>query len=141
MNLGPVTDTELLNFLSELDRHFKAHYLSERPDLYADEGPLSYEKYRKVGATFGKRYIKLSVAEVPRPGNTYPVTRVTFASGVQERVLCSTYCFIDRETGDILKPAGASSPAKGIRGNIHSGDWWSARGDKALGPYGVASLR
>lgn len=28
------------------------------------------------------------------------------------------FCFIDKETGDIYKPAGTKAPAKGARGNI-----------------------
>ena len=34
----------------------------------------------------------------------------------------SICCFIDKSTGDIYKPAGTKSPAKGIRYNIHR-DW------------------
>ena len=30
----------------------------------------------------------------------------------------SAFCFIDRATGDIFKPAGYNAPAKGARGNI-----------------------
>jgi len=30
----------------------------------------------------------------------------------------SVYCFIDKTTGDILKPASSKTPAKGSRGNI-----------------------
>ena len=34
----------------------------------------------------------------------------------------SICCFIDKSTGDIYKPAGTKSPAKGIRYNLHR-DW------------------
>lgn len=34
----------------------------------------------------------------------------------------STYCFIDRATGDIYKPASYKAPAKGIRGNLFADD-------------------
>ncbi len=52
----------------------------------------------------------------------------------------SAYLFIDLTTGDILKPDGWKSPAKGARGNIRAGsadNWWNG----ACGPYGAAYLR
>lgn len=44
------------------------------------------------------------------------------------------YCFVDRGTGDILKPASYKTPAKGARGNIHD----ESNGMKRMGPYGPA---
>lgn len=44
------------------------------------------------------------------------------------------YCFINRENGDILKPATATAPAKGARGNVFDADY----GMKRMGPYGPA---
>lgn len=47
----------------------------------------------------------------------------------------SAYCFIERATGNILKPASFKTPAKGSRGNIY--------GENPLagcGPYGVQYL-
>lgn len=44
------------------------------------------------------------------------------------------YCFIDRNNGDILKPATFSAPAKGARGNIFDAD----HGMKRMGPHGPA---
>ncbi len=35
----------------------------------------------------------------------------------------SVYCFVDAETGDILKADGWKRPAKGARGSIFSSDW------------------
>ena len=40
----------------------------------------------------------------------------------------SVYCFINRETGDILKAAGWASPAKGKRGSIFNPDQWENKG-------------
>lgn len=39
---------------------------------------------------------------------------------VREEVQKSVFCFIDPETGDLYKPAGWNTPAKGIRGNIYN---------------------
>lgn len=44
------------------------------------------------------------------------------------------YCFVNRQNGDILKPATATTPAKGARGNIFDADY----GMKRMGPYGPA---
>lgn len=49
----------------------------------------------------------------------------------------SAFCFVDKENGNVLKPASWKSPAKHARGNIldeHSGL-------KHIGPYGPAYLR
>jgi hypothetical protein len=46
----------------------------------------------------------------------------------------SAYCFVNLETGDILKSAGWSAPAKGVRGNI-------ANGVADVNIYGAAYLR
>lgn len=48
----------------------------------------------------------------------------------------SAYCFVSRENGDVLKPAGFKTPAKHARGNIYDAD-----PVKGCGPYGVAYLR
>ena len=44
------------------------------------------------------------------------------------------YCFIERSTGDILKPATYAVPAKGARGNIFDAD----HGMKRMGSHGPA---
>ena len=46
----------------------------------------------------------------------------------------SVYCFVDLATGNILKSAGWSAPAKGARGNI-------INGAAQVGPHGAAYLR
>ena len=41
--------------------------------------------------------------------------KIVMNSGDNHR---SVYCFIDKQTGDILKSAGWRAPAKGIRGSV-----------------------
>lgn len=54
-----------------------------------------------------------------------------FDTGYSSRDL---YCFIDKATGDILKPASWSTPAKHARGNIFGSI-------SCCGMYGIAYLR
>jgi hypothetical protein len=49
----------------------------------------------------------------------------------------SVHSFVERSTGNILKPAGWNAPAKGVRGNIKDED----DGASALDAYGVRYLR
>ena len=49
----------------------------------------------------------------------------------------SAFCFVDRETGDVLKPAGWKGPAKHARGNIYDAD----HGAGGVTAYGAAYLR
>ena len=49
----------------------------------------------------------------------------------------SAYCFVDRATGSVLKPASWKSPAPQPRGSILSAD----RGADACTKYGVVYLR
>ena len=55
----------------------------------------------------------------------------------REAELCrgseSVYCFIDKETGDILKAASFKSAAKGARGNIFDPESYK---DARTDPYG-----
>jgi len=44
----------------------------------------------------------------------------------------SVYCFIEKETGDIFKPASWRAPAKGARANVHDYDTWMNKTD----PFG-----
>ena len=49
----------------------------------------------------------------------------------------SVYCFVDKATGDILKAASWSVPAKGKRGSIYDAD----HGASAVNEYGTNYAR
>jgi len=49
----------------------------------------------------------------------------------------SVWAFINKQNGDVLKPAGWRTPAKHARGNIFD----DQNGLSSIGPYGPAYLR
>ena len=49
----------------------------------------------------------------------------------------AAHCFVEKATGDVLKAASWSAPAKHARGNIFD----AYNGLKGMGPYGPAYLR
>lgn len=49
----------------------------------------------------------------------------------------SIHCFIDKETGDVLKPDGVKRPAEHARGNLFD----EYKGLRYMGPFGPAYLR
>jgi hypothetical protein len=49
----------------------------------------------------------------------------------------SVHCFIDLATGDVLKSASWTTPAKHARGNIFD----EHNGLRGMGPYGTSYLR
>ncbi|WP_315729882.1 hypothetical protein [Bradyrhizobium sp. SZCCHNRI2010] len=55
--------------------------------------------------------------------------KITHGTGV--------HCFVDKATGDVLKPASWDKPAKHARGNIFD----AQNGLGRMGPYGPAYLR
>ncbi len=136
MNNEPISHEELQGFLLLLN--------IERQKGFAEieaKVPGWYQDRELICAEVGPKYVRIVVTHEDDKDPNFPAREVVTAEGTARRVVASAYCFIDKATGDILKPAGFKGPAKGIRGNIRSGDWWSERGDKALGPYGVRSLR
>jgi len=48
----------------------------------------------------------------------------------------SVYAFVDKTTGDILKPASWAAPTKHARGNVNENDY----GMSGCGPYGINYL-
>jgi len=72
-------------------------------------------------------YPKVEVTEGPK---NWKIIVTTFGQR-------SVHSFVERATGNILKPAGWNAPAKGVRGNINDPD----DGASALDAYGVRYLR
>lgn len=82
--------------------------LEVRLNEYKTRAGLTYFKSFKVIATETPKYFKVFRSEIQNEDwNTKPMN-------------ASIVCFIDKETGDILKPASWKVPAKGIRGNVSS---------------------
>ncbi len=73
---------------------------------------------RKLMAVEGKRY--------------YKIVQVRLHSAGQ-----SVFCFIDKNTGDVLKPASWAAPAKHARGNVFDG----TSGTGNVGVYGPGYLK
>lgn len=74
-----------------------------------------------VHAAFDRYYGRSSASRVPRlefqEGGRY--IRVVRNDGTSR----SAHSFIDKATGDIYKAASYKAPAKGVRGNIHRGEF------------------
>lgn len=97
-----ITETALNEWLAKVNEALAANY--EGKNFSA-----------MVEAKIGKKYAKI-------------VKRDIFNGAVREGG--SAYCFVEMETGNILKAASWAAPAKGVRGNI-------ATGLKGLTPYGA----
>jgi hypothetical protein len=91
---------------------------------------LDERSVRKAEAEGSTVWIQTHV--VRRPGKKYD--RVVKSTPGRDDA--SAYCFIDRTTGDILKPASWKSPAPHPRGNI-----FGANPLAGTGHHGVAYLR
>lgn len=79
-------------------------------------------------AESGTRYIKVISQSVEKE-------TVGKRAGLPLRV--SVWAFIDKTTGDVLKPASWSAPAKQARGNIFD----EKNGMGSMTPYGPAYIR
>ena len=71
------------------------------------------------------------------PNNPREELTVSMGKKYAKLIHSGAFAFVDLTTGDILKPATWSAPAKHARGNIR--DEWE--GMKFMGPYGPAYLR
>lgn len=137
MNLGPVNDTELLVFLAELNAKRKAHYVACYTNTYGGDGNTAYEDRELLALEIGKKYLRVvTTHKVDAHATPQCIREVTTVGGRVRREVASAFCFIDKETGDILKPKGFGGPVKGARGNIR-GDYWN----RAVNAYGVRNLR
>jgi hypothetical protein len=98
----------LNQFLDAASKMRADYFKKAYPDMQRDEPPLY--------AMEGSRYVRI----VNDMGNQ------RFA-----------YCFVDKQTGDVLKTDGWKKPAKHARSNIWDDDF----GLSGLGPYGAKYLK
>jgi hypothetical protein len=107
-------------------------YLSEARVTTTPEFEKAFNEWFKAAQKMVNDYMK---KEFPGQSKSLSFTQgpkrikivATNESGHQ-----SVWAFIDKATGDVLKPASWKAPAKGARGNIFDKD----KGLKRVGPYG-----
>lgn len=106
-----------------------ASWLSASVMLVQDHHQKSFPTLpaKNLEAEWGTRYVR--IVDVERN------TGADAASRPYNRR--SAWAFIDRTTGDVLKPASFRAPAKHSRGNIFD----DKNGMGSMGPYGPAYLR
>lgn len=96
----------------------KAKVKEEADRIFGDKDDLK----DTIGFSDGKRYIRIH--------------RMRRSDETQK----SAWAFIDKTTGDILRPAGWSTPAKNARGNIFDGNQGHHR-VSSMGPEYNTHLR
>lgn len=101
-------DKALKAFLKGAQQIIDDHYKRDLPNL----------KPSILVTTSGSKYVKV-------------ISKAQSGSGT------SAWAFIDKTTGDVLKPATWNRPAKHARGNIYDQD----NGTRSVSPYGPAYLR
>ena len=100
--------------------------LTERIESLIQAGE---DSYNKTGST-RVEYLRIE----PRPGKKYiKLVATNYNSESHERSHSSVWCFIDKNTGDVYKPASYKAPAKIVRyklmndksyeAALHNADW------------------
>ena len=109
------TETLLENFRNEVEQMIRTHYTNNFPSMATYTLPL-------ITLEEGKKYVRVVRADKHLPSGNITGRNV--------------YCFVNKENGDILKPAGWKAPAKHARGSIHNANVLDG-----CNVYGVAYLR
>jgi hypothetical protein len=109
------TQTLLETFRSEVEKMIRTHYKTNLALLAETSLPM-------ITLEEGKKFVR-----VVRADKHLPTGNITGRA---------VYCFVNKENGDILKPAGWKAPAKHARGSIHNANIL-----EGCGVYGVAYLR
>lgn len=85
-------DNKLQNILNKMNNHMATYY--RECDVFSDDADTWIERSTYT-TSVGRKYVKI----------------------IREGAVVA---FIDRNTGDIFKPATWQAPAKGVRGNLFS---------------------
>ena len=96
------------------------------------------EAFRVVAENISQAYTRANFPTLPLPVLTIEVgkryARIVRSEGTSSR---SVHCFVDLESGDILKAASWKVPAKHVRANLNDADV----GASGVGPHGAMYLR
>lgn len=84
-------ETQLATFVIDIQKNVNSHFEKNFPRLTAPT----------ILVEHGKKYTKIIKQDVGSAGR-------------------SVFCFVERETGNVLKAESWKRPAKGVRGNISS---------------------
>jgi hypothetical protein len=109
---GVLVESDNEDFNKKLDSHLKG--IEKIHADYRKRNGFTHGE-PKFSAQHGKKYVKI----------------------VRDDGQRSVHSFIDKTTGDVLKPASWNAPAKHARGNIHD----EHNGLKHMGPHGPAYLK
>lgn len=112
---GPVTTEEIEAFQTACQAVVDAHHTENFPTQYS-----------RLDLSEGRRYFKL-----------ISCSGMVGISVQGEESSKSAWCFVDKDNGDVLKPADWKKPAKHARGNLRD----ESQGLGSIGPYGPAYLR
>lgn len=103
--------------LQDFDRALADFMADSQQKIDRNEAKYQHVQKTKLEKTDGPKYIRIVAVNTAHGGR-------------------SAWAFINKETGDILKPASWKTPAKHARANIYKPDTW-----KTVSEYGPAYLR
>jgi hypothetical protein len=106
---------------------------TERGNEPAKENQMTIENFVAVAQEVIDVHMAANFPTLPRPVLTIAKGGRKYAKIVRTDSQASVHCFVEKETGTILKAASWSTPAKGARGNISDADG----GRSAVTPYGA----
>lgn len=115
--------------------------VSDKPDFNQALQSFIFDSQGKIDAYFAKQYDNLNppALEIKEGGKRIHIIEVQ--KGVKggeppKDGQKSSWALVDKETGDVFKPASWGVPAKGARANIYDRKSWSG-----VGPYGPEYLK
>jgi len=103
--------------LNDFDRALEDFITDSQRKIDHDEERYQYVQKTKLEKTDGPKYVRIVAVNQSHNGR-------------------SAWAFVNKENGDILKPASWKTPAKHARGNIYKKESWSS-----VGMYGPAYLK
>jgi len=108
---------EMFEDLHDFDQVLRSFIEDSQKKIDADESKYQYSQHTKLETMSGAKYIRIVAVNQANSGK-------------------SAWAFVDKETGDVFKPASWKVPAKHARANIFKPNTWSS-----VTAYGPAYLR